>query len=209
MGKHRRVGRWAKYADPKEPYDRFVLGLLQPQSDDIILDNGTGNGRFASLLESMGCEVFAIDINLTLLAEAADKARRHDKFHVVLADMTYLPFPERMFDKIICVHNLWYVRDYVKAVHEMLRAARPRGIVVIDHLNLFNMEDLHHIDFYIAIVRGLMGLRTIDVGRSIRALLRPFPTGRTSVFSILSYKPLQVVNAPKFFALRYVVKAYP
>jgi len=206
MKKHHRVGLWAKYEGPKEPYDMFVLSLLQLHPNDRILDNGTGNGRFASLIEPMGCEVFAIDINLTLLTNAAERAKGQAKFHVILAEMTNLPFSEKAFDKIICVHNLWYVRDYDTAVHEMLRLVRPNGICVIDHLNLFDLENLYDINCYVAAIRALIGRGTADIGRTLRTVLRPFPATRTSVFSVVSYKPLRVVYAPKLFARRFVVK---
>src|SRR3972149_10496442 len=115
---HSRLERWLNYEAPTQPYDLFVLDLLHPNPNEVVLDDGAGNARFALRLASIGCEVIAVDLNLKMLERARESCARRKavRVHIVLGDMVNLPLRNGSLDNVICVHNLWYVRDYKKAV---------------------------------------------------------------------------------------------
>jgi ubiquinone/menaquinone biosynthesis C-methylase UbiE len=169
------------------------------------LDNGTGNGRFASELASKGCDVVALDINLTLTKAARQNTIENRSVHVILADMTNLPFSHHCFDKIICVHNLWYVPGYEKAIYEMRRVLRQGGILVADHLNLFDPAMYRRMAFYTILVLALAKKRIADIGRTSKALLRPFQGAKFQVWSVMTYDPLRITKGVRQFARRFVV----
>jgi SAM-dependent methyltransferase len=203
---HARLGVWLAYKALKEPYDLFVLSLLGWNPGELVLDNGTGNGRFASELASKGCEVVALDINPILIKAARQNTIENGNVHAILADMTNLPFSHHCFDKIICVHNLWYVPDYRRAIYEMRRVLRSGGILVADHLNLFDPAVYRQAAFYAVLVLVLAKKRTGDIGRTLKTLLRPFQGRKFQVWSVITYDPLQIVKGSRHFARRFVFR---
>ena len=186
------------------PYDLFITDLLRSCPNELVLDNGTGNGRFALRLASLGCEVVALDINLRLLRAAKDKTRK-ENVHVVLADMTHLPFASESFAKVICVHNLWCVPDYTKAVQEMRRTAHSDGIIVADHLNLLDPRNFADPAFYFVAVKTATGTG-LYIWRTASAVLAPFQGASTDVYSVFKYEPLCIVKRARRFARRFVIR---
>jgi len=204
-GPHARSQRWLKYGPPVQPYDSFALDLLHHSSDELILDNGAGNGRFAASLASMGSRVVALDIDLKLLKAARQNTRTRGNVSVIRADMTNLPFVRESFDKVICVHNLWYVGDYEKAVHEMRRVLSRCGMCVVDHLNLLDPRAFAHVAFYVSAIRALAGRGPMDIGRTLWSLMRPFRGTRAEIYSVMAYEPLHIVKDVRNLARRFVI----
>lgn len=202
-----RVKTWLVYTAPKQPYDLFVLSLLGCKPRMLVLDNGTGNGRFAAQIASKGCDVVALDINLTLIKAARQNTIGNRNVHIILADMTKLPFSHHCFDKVICVHNLWYVSDYRKAIHEMQRVLRSGGVLVADHLNLFDPITYVQMAFYACLVLALAKKQVADIGRTSKALLRPFQGTMFQVWSVITYDPLRISKGVKQFARRFVIRS--
>ena len=200
---HLRIGKWLEYGAP-ELYGQFVVGLLRASRNELVLDDGAGNGRFALQLASLGCEVVALDVSLTLLRSARERIAGHNRVHVIVADMTRLPFASKTFDKVICVHNLWYVADYKKAVQEMRRVLRPGGVFVMDHLNLLDPRTLLLLPY--VLVRAMVLGGPVDVGRAISALLAPLKGTKIHIYSVLTSDPLRVAEGPSALARRFVFK---
>ena len=128
---------WLGYTS--DTYLHFLIGQLQPEENETILDNGCGNGRFSITLGQEGARVVALDLNLSLLKKTAVRAHEEKlnrRIEFILADMQNLPFKAGVFDKILCAHNLWYVPNYRIAAKEMLRTLRKNGEIVLDHLNV-------------------------------------------------------------------------
>jgi len=109
--------------------------------NELILDDGSGNGRFSIAIAKKGAEVISLDINRRILKTAAESFRKkqlNDKIEPILGDIQNLPFKDSAFDRVLCVHNLWYVPNYKTAIREMFRTLRNEGEVVTDHINLLN-----------------------------------------------------------------------
>jgi len=200
---HWRIGKWLEYGAP-ELYGQFVVGLLRASRSELVLDDGAGNGRFALQLASLGCEVVALDVSLTLLGSARERIAGHNRVHIIVADMTRLPFASEAFDKVICVHNLWYVADYKNAVQEMRRVLRPGGVFVMDHLNLLDPRTLFLLPYVLLRTMVLGG--PVDVGRTISALLASLEHTTVHVYSVVTNDPLRIADGPKALARRFVFK---
>ena len=55
-----------------------------------------------------------------------------------------LPFPDGSFDTVICAHVLEHVRDFDRALAELLRTARERVVIVLPRQREYRYTaDLH------------------------------------------------------------------
>lgn len=92
-----------------------------------VLDAGTGLGRDAMLYSENGAgEVFAIDLSASI-----DTAYRHvghlPNVHVIQADLTALPFPERFFDYVASDGVLHHTPDTGASFTSLARHVAPGG----------------------------------------------------------------------------------
>lgn len=109
-----------------------------------VLEVGCGTGRTAAhLVETTGCRVVASD----RLPGMLRWAQRHvadrcvaDRVEVVQADVRDLPWDDDAFDVVICESVLVWVDDKAAAIAEMVRVARPGGIVGLNEGTLFGDE---------------------------------------------------------------------
>ncbi len=114
-------------------YSLQVVGFLAPSAGEIILDNGCGNGRFSQILSGDGRIVVSLDINPFMVGST--KSRGIEGVNGVIADSQNLPFVTSVFDKAMCVHNMWYIPLYDKSVVDMLRIVKLGGRMVLDQIS--------------------------------------------------------------------------
>lgn len=116
--------------------DRYEKALIhrlaRPQAGERALDVGTGTGHFALDLAAHGLEVTGCDSSEPMLEEARAKDPSLDWRYCQVAS---LPFPEDVFDLVLSVTVLEFVRDPALAVAEMYRVTAPGGRVVVGVLN--------------------------------------------------------------------------
>ncbi len=112
----------------------LILDLLRPKKGDFILDAGCGTGVFTLDILSSGSKVIGLDISLPMLNRAGKKLKGFP-FQMVAADMLHLPFSESLFDKVVSITALEFIRDARSAVGELIRVTRSGGTVVIATLN--------------------------------------------------------------------------
>jgi ubiquinone/menaquinone biosynthesis C-methylase UbiE len=113
---------------------RLILDLLKPRQGETILDAGCGTGAFTLDILSSGSNVIGLDISLPMLIQAGKKLKG-SPFRMVSADMLHLPFQESLFDKIVSITALEFIRDAEAAIRELFRVARRGGTIVVATLN--------------------------------------------------------------------------
>jgi len=113
---------------------QLILDLLKPKKGEIILDAGCGTGIFTQDILSSGPKVIGLDISLPMLVQAGKKLNEFP-FRMVLADMLHLPFPESLFDKVVSITALEFIRDGKAAIRELFRVTRRGGTIVVATLN--------------------------------------------------------------------------
>jgi len=99
-----------------------------------LLEPGIGTGRIGMALAERGYHVTGIDISRKMLKVLAGKlARRKDALPLVFqkADVTALPFEDTSFDISVVVHLFHLVRNWQKAVAEVLRVLKPGAPLVM------------------------------------------------------------------------------
>ena len=96
-----------------------ILAAMKDTLKDcrLVLDIGTGTGRFAQYLVESGLSVVGVDVSLQMMAQAREKGVRD----LVRADAQHLPFRDLSFDGAVMVHVLHLVRDWVQTIHEVGR----------------------------------------------------------------------------------------
>jgi len=103
-----------------------LMGLLQTQPGERILDIGGGTGRVS---QTFGDDyvVVVCDPSWGMLREARQK-----QLIVCCGLAEHLPFADDAFDRIVMVDTFHHLRDQHAAAKETLRVLRPGGRLVIE-----------------------------------------------------------------------------
>jgi ubiquinone/menaquinone biosynthesis C-methylase UbiE len=112
----------------------LIYDFLRPGPGEFILDAGCGIGIFTLDMISCGARVVGLDLSLSMIRRARQKAQ-NSRLQIVSADIRNLPFPENIFDKSTSITTLEFIPDGPKAVQELFRVTRKGGIVVVATLN--------------------------------------------------------------------------
>jgi ubiquinone/menaquinone biosynthesis C-methylase UbiE len=112
----------------------LILDLLKPSPGETILDAGCGTGVFTLDILASGAHVIGMDISLPMLRRTGQKARKYP-FQQVLADISSSPFSENVFDKVVSITALEFIKDPKAAITEIFRVTKRGGIVVVSTLN--------------------------------------------------------------------------
>ncbi len=110
------------------------LDRLGLEPGDWLLDAGCGGGRHCFGALDRGAHTVGLDLDVPslLVARAGIHERRGraaDKLHggVLRGDVFHLPFPDGVFDRVICSEVMEHVHDYGAAARELARVLRPGG----------------------------------------------------------------------------------
>jgi len=105
---------------------------FEPESlpGQLILDAGTGAGRFAEVLTRKKAEVVGIDLSTAIDAAYSNLGERPN-VHLVQADIFHLPFKERTFDRIFSIGVLHHTPDTRRAFESLVPLLKANGEVAI------------------------------------------------------------------------------
>ena len=118
----------------KKYENELFLDLLQPRPGESILDVGCGTGVFTLNILASGPRVTGLDISIPMLKRAEQKTAGYP-FRSVVGDMSFLPFADECFDKVVSMTALEFIADGGAAVADLFRVTRKGGIVVVTTLN--------------------------------------------------------------------------
>lgn len=115
---------------------RFDATTQWPQNlkGQLLLEVGSGAGRFTEIALETGAEVYSFD-----LSEAVESAQRNiaassmkDRLHLFQGDLYRLPLPHGRFDKIMCLGVLQHCPDVKQAYLGLVPFLKPGGELVVD-----------------------------------------------------------------------------
>lgn len=116
-----------------------LLELLQPQSNDNILDVGTGSGRFArAIIKNFNSKVIGLDPDNKILGEGKYlksvylSPEQRNKYQTIFGNGQNLPFIDNTFDKAFCIRVLKYYDNPWKGIDEIIRVVKPGGIFILE-----------------------------------------------------------------------------
>lgn len=114
----------------------FLTERCPPTSFNKLFEPGVGTGRIAIPLAERGYQVTGVDISeemLEVLNKRLLQRRRALPMSFHKADVMELPFPDAVFDIAIAVHLFYFIRQWKKAVNEILRVLKQDGPLVLMH----------------------------------------------------------------------------
>jgi SAM-dependent methyltransferase len=119
----RYMGRWSRLLAPE------LVRFAGVRDGDFVLDVGSGTGSVASSLRDMFANVRVNGI------DASDEFVRFSRQSVAdpriqfeVGDAQQLPFQNATFDVALSLLVLNFVPDSVRAVREILRVTKPKGV---------------------------------------------------------------------------------
>jgi ubiquinone/menaquinone biosynthesis C-methylase UbiE len=109
-----------------------VMDVLGINQSDHILDLGCGHGRSLAELASRASMGHVVGADPSeLMVEIAARRNRPlieaSRADVLLATVESLPFPDDVFDKVLCVHVLYFWKDLDVSLREIARVLKPGG----------------------------------------------------------------------------------
>lgn len=107
---------------------RLVVGAVDPQPGQRILDLAAGTGTSSRPFADAGAQVVPLDLSLGMLK--VGKQRQPD-LEFINGDALSLPFADQSFDAVTISYGLRNVEHTGAALIEMRRVTKPGGRVVI------------------------------------------------------------------------------
>jgi len=106
-----------------------------------ILDVGCGAGVMAREVANRGYEVFGMDYSYNMLSKAKAICNASTKSGITFfrGDIEFLPFKDSIFDIVLCLGVISYLKSEQKALHEMSRILKPGGTMILSILNKFSL----------------------------------------------------------------------
>jgi len=115
------------------------MELLEPKFEDVILEIGCGTGRVTLELNTkMPHKIIALDFALDKLMVFNEKIGGGvDNIYLIGGDVSYLPFKERSFDKIVAFQVFEHILpEYrIKGYFEISRVLKDKGLFLISVYN--------------------------------------------------------------------------
>lgn len=109
-----------------------VFNALGPKKGDRVLDAGCGEGFYGMVLASASnARVVEFDYDRELIKKARAWLSGLENVSFRQGSVLKLPFKANSFDKAVLSEVLEHVPDDKKALREIARVLKPRGIVVI------------------------------------------------------------------------------
>jgi ubiquinone/menaquinone biosynthesis C-methylase UbiE len=121
-----------------QPYAEDLAARLEVPDNSSVLELACGTGILTRALRSRlpsSVKLTATDLNEPMFRHAAGKFEENEAVHWRQADACSLPFPNRMFDAVVCQFGLMFVPDKLLAARETQRVLKPGGLF------LFNVWD--------------------------------------------------------------------
>ena len=129
----------AKQVSPERNRDIEFIQKFCKKSDKI-LDLACGYGRVTLPMAKAGFDITGIDLAPNLIKQARLQAKKQKlTIDFDVGSMINLPYPEKSFDKVICLwssfNHLLTQKDQINTLNEISRILKPKGIAFIEMLN--------------------------------------------------------------------------
>jgi len=100
-------------------------------SHELILEAGSGAGRFTEILAETGGTILSFDFSNAVDANYLNNGQ-HRNVHLFQGDIFRIPLPQKAFDKVLCLGVLQHTPDPEHAFKCLAQMVRPGGELVMD-----------------------------------------------------------------------------
>ena len=113
--------------------ERFFreTGWGRDLAGEILLEAGSGSGRFTEIAAATGATVISVDNSVAVEANYASNGAGPNVL-IAQADLYHLPLREGYFDKVLCIGVLQHTPDVEGAFLALTRYLKPKGRLCID-----------------------------------------------------------------------------
>jgi len=101
--------------------------LTEDIKGKTLLDAGCGTGWFSKEAVRRGAKVVSLDVGENILAQAAKKCESER----VKGSVLDMPFEDEYFDIVISTEVIEHTHDPQKAIQEMYRVLKKKGILIL------------------------------------------------------------------------------
>ncbi len=108
----------------------FVLPLLEPKQNHIILDVGSGYSWTTEWLLKMGFNPIGIDICRTYIDIGIERMG-NTRPHLIVADIENLPIKDSCLNSILCYDSFHHIPNRKTAIAHFFRVLREAGMVAL------------------------------------------------------------------------------
>lgn len=121
--------------------------LLKIKDNDSVLEIGIGNGTFIKDILEHGSRISftGIDISNTMITEAKRINRaliETGYIDLFNADIEEIPIWDEVFDKICTVNTIYFWKNPIKALEEVYRVLKKKGILIVSFRPFINRQTL-------------------------------------------------------------------
>jgi len=142
--------------DQQIPTYDVALEHVDLNPGQLVLDVGCGVGAFLQLVSGRGARPYGLDASAALLEVARQRLPDAD---LRVGDMEQLPYEDETFDLVTGFNSFFFANDFVAALREAGRVAKPGAPVVIQVWGPHERNDLEAMK---EIVRPFMPPRPPD-----------------------------------------------
>ncbi len=111
--------------------------LPVPSAPARLLDVGCGTGYHLAWARARGYEAAGVDGSAEMLVEAR---RLNPNADIRQAGVDVLPFPDDLFDAVLCVEVLRYLPQTEPCIRELARVLKPNGVCLATASPLLNLN---------------------------------------------------------------------
>jgi ubiquinone/menaquinone biosynthesis C-methylase UbiE len=108
-----------------------VLGLTHLPSNALIVDLGCGAGTYCRFLRKKGFRIIGLDYSFPILRRAQE-LQGDEEIQLLNGDAYNLPLPNQSVEGVVCIGVLQTLTDEKRALEEINRVLKPRGVLFID-----------------------------------------------------------------------------
>ena len=113
----------------------IVLDFFQSEFGDLILEVGTGTGRFITKLAAKGLELIGLDTSKTMITKAHIRARTRkvsERINFVLADAHNIPIKRGSCNFCVSINVINHIPKYGEVINEIAAVLRSNSYFVVN-----------------------------------------------------------------------------
>jgi len=116
----------------RDRLSRCMRGHLTSLDGKLVLEAGSGAGRFSEVLLKHGAHLHSFDYSCAVEANASNN-KRFPNFWLAQADIRNIPFQPGVYDYVVCLGVVQHTPSPEETLMHLWDMVKPGGFLVFDH----------------------------------------------------------------------------